>query len=57
MSLFDFALGIELIGLTLGVGLLIWALHNKKRNNLLAKLSGFLILMLSIIAFTIHHFL
>lgn len=48
---------VELIALVFGIGLLVKALGTKKDKTQLAKAVGFLILILTVIAFTLHHFL
>lgn len=57
MFLADIAFVLELIALVFGIGLLVKALRNKKDKAKLATAAGFLILILTIIAFTLHHLL
>lgn len=46
---------IEFITLAVGAGFFIQAFRNKNDKATLAKFSGFLILIITIIAFTLHH--
>ena len=55
--MFGAAITIELITLTVGIGFLVWALRNKKNKIMLAQIIGFLVLIFSVFAFTLHHLL
>lgn len=51
------AIVIELIALAVAARFLLQALRNKKDKATISKFSGFLILIITIIAFTLHHLL
>lgn len=50
MFLLDAAFAIELLALTFGMGLFIWALRNKGEGVGLGKFMGFIVVILSVIA-------